>query len=55
MIESRIVESMKEAVAISRGELPGETYKIHIPEQIDVKPYVNEWACPSQHLPTALG
>ena len=37
MIGSRIIESMKEAVAISRGELSGETYRIHIPEQVDVK------------------
>jgi putative transcriptional regulator len=28
---------MKEAVAISRGELPGDVYRIHIPEQVDVK------------------
>ena len=33
----RIIESMKEALAISREELPPETYKIHIPETIDVK------------------
>jgi putative transcriptional regulator len=37
MIGSRIIESMKEAVAISRGTLPEETYRIHIPKQIDVK------------------
>ncbi|GHU16316.1 transcriptional regulator [Spirochaetia bacterium] len=34
---SRIVESMKEAVAISRGELSKDAYRIHIPEKIDVK------------------
>ena len=28
---------MKEALAISKNELPGDTYKIHIPESIDVK------------------
>ena len=33
----RIIEGMKEALAISRGELPNKTYKIHIPEEIDVK------------------
>ena len=31
MSGKRIIESMKEALAISRGELPPETYKIHIP------------------------
>jgi putative transcriptional regulator len=33
----RIIESMKEAVAISRGELSKESYEIHIPEIVDVK------------------
>ena len=33
----RIVESMKEAVAIARGELPKDAYRVHIPEQVDVK------------------
>ena len=33
----RIVESMKEAVAISRGELPKTDYRVHIPERVDVK------------------
>ncbi|MFP3043789.1 helix-turn-helix domain-containing protein [Treponema primitia] len=37
MSGSRIVDSMKEALAISRGELAQDTYRIHIPEQIDVK------------------
>jgi putative transcriptional regulator len=37
MSGSRIIESMKEAVAISRGELAEESYRIHIPEQVDVK------------------
>jgi putative transcriptional regulator len=34
---SRIIESMKEAVAISRGELSKYAYQVHIPEKIDVK------------------
>ena len=34
---SRIIESMKEAVAISRDELPKDAYSVHIPAQIDVK------------------
>ena len=33
----RIIESMKEALAISRAELPNTTYRVHIPERIDVK------------------
>ena len=33
----RIIESMKEALVIAKNELPRETYKIHIPESIDVK------------------
>jgi len=37
MSGKRIVESMKEALAISRGELPPESYRVHIPENIDVK------------------
>jgi len=37
MSGKRIVESMKEALAISKGELPSETYKVHIPVNIDVK------------------
>ncbi|AEF84920.1 transcriptional Regulator, XRE family [Treponema primitia ZAS-2] len=37
MSGSRIVESMKEALAISRDELAQDTYRIHIPEQINVK------------------
>ncbi|MDR1909300.1 MAG: helix-turn-helix domain-containing protein [Spirochaetaceae bacterium] len=28
---------MKEAIALSRGEIPEGAYKIHIPEKIDVK------------------
>jgi len=37
MSGKRIIEGMKEALAISKGELSSETYKIHIPETIDVK------------------
>jgi len=37
MSGKRIVESMKEALAISRGEISSETYRVHIPESIDVK------------------
>ena len=33
----RIVESMKEALAISREELSPGTYNIHVPENVDVK------------------
>ncbi|MCL2066554.1 MAG: helix-turn-helix domain-containing protein [Treponema sp.] len=33
----RIIKGMKEALAISKGELPKNSYKIHIPETIDVK------------------
>jgi putative transcriptional regulator len=33
----RIIESMKEVVAISRGELSKESCEIHIPEIVDVK------------------
>jgi putative transcriptional regulator len=34
---SRIIDSLKEAVAISRGETPADAYRIHIPSQVDVK------------------
>ena len=33
----RIIEGMKEALAISKGELPCATYRIHVPESINVK------------------
>ena len=33
----RIIEGMKEALAISKGELPSSSYKIHVPESINVK------------------
>jgi len=34
---SRIIDSMKEAVSIARGEMPAQAYRIHIPSQVDVK------------------
>jgi putative transcriptional regulator len=34
---SRIVESMKEAVAIAQEALPKDSYMVHIPAIIDVK------------------
>jgi len=37
MSGSRIVDSMKEALSISRGEMPDDPYRIHIPSQVDVK------------------
>jgi len=37
MSGSRIIESMKEAVAISRGEIPENSYRVYIPPRIDVK------------------
>ena len=37
MGEKRIIKGMKEALAISRGDLPAGTYKVYIPEAIDVK------------------
>jgi DNA-binding transcriptional regulator YiaG len=37
MSGKRIIEGMKEALAISRGELPETAYKTYIPENIDVK------------------
>jgi len=33
----RIIESMKEAVAISQGGLPPDSYTVHIPTVVDVK------------------
>ena len=36
-MSSRIVKSMKEAVAIARGELPEIDYRVYIPERVDVK------------------
>ena len=38
----RIVESMKEAVAIARGEFPETDYRVHIPERVDVKAIRNK-------------
>jgi putative transcriptional regulator len=37
MSGQRVIESMKEAVAISRGELSKDSFHIHIPETVDVK------------------
>jgi putative transcriptional regulator len=37
MSGKRIIEGMKEALAISKRELPPETYRIHVPESVDVK------------------
>lgn len=37
MSGSRILESMKEAVAIARGTVPEGEYAVHIPETVDVK------------------
>jgi putative transcriptional regulator len=37
MIGQRIIESMQEAVAISRGELPKDAYVVHVPEVVNVK------------------
>lgn len=37
MSGNRIVESMKEAVAIAEGKLPKDTYAVSIPSVIDVK------------------
>jgi len=37
MSGKKIIKGMKEALAISREELPKNLYKIHIPENIDVK------------------
>ena len=33
----RIVESMKEAVAIAQGAMPKDAYTVHIPAAVDVK------------------
>jgi putative transcriptional regulator len=37
MSGSKIIASMKEAVAIFKGELPEDSYKVHIPAKVDVK------------------
>jgi len=37
MSGSRILESMKEAVAIAHGILPEDSYTVHIPATVDVK------------------
>lgn len=37
MSGSRILEGMKEALSIARGEMPEEQYRVHVPAQVDVK------------------
>jgi putative transcriptional regulator len=37
MSGSRIIESMKEAVSIACGKMPDDAYRVHIPQQVDVK------------------
>ena len=37
MSGKRIIKGMKEALAISKGELPNDSYRVFIPEDIDVK------------------
>jgi putative transcriptional regulator len=37
MSGSKIIASMKEAVAISKGEVPEDSYRVHIPAKVDVK------------------
>jgi len=37
MSGSRIVESMREAVAIAQGALPENAYTVHIPATVNVK------------------
>ena len=37
MSGSRIIESMKEAVAIAQGTMPEGEYAVHIPETVNVK------------------
>jgi len=34
---SRIIESMKEAVAIAQGAMPKDSYAVHIPETVNIK------------------
>lgn len=33
----RIIDGMKEALAISKGELSRKSYKVHIPESVNVR------------------
>ena len=37
MSGSRIVESMKEALAIAQGTMPEASYRVHIPAKVDIK------------------
>ena len=41
MSGKRIIKSMKEALAISRGQLPKDTYKITIPKIVNGKARVD--------------
>ena len=38
----RVIQSMQEALAISKGELSPKEYRVHIPEDIDVKAIRNK-------------
>jgi putative transcriptional regulator len=33
----RIIDAMQDALAFSRGELPEDAYRVHIPECVDIK------------------
>ncbi|MDL2216910.1 helix-turn-helix domain-containing protein [Desulfovibrio sp. OttesenSCG-928-M14] len=37
MSGNRIIDSMKEAVAIAQGTMPEASYNVHIPETVNVK------------------
>lgn len=37
MSGTRIIDSMKEALAIAQGTLPENTYQVHIPATVDVR------------------
>ncbi|MCL1890087.1 MAG: helix-turn-helix domain-containing protein [Desulfovibrionaceae bacterium] len=37
MSGNRIVESMKEALAIAQGTMSKELYRVHIPARVDIK------------------
>lgn len=37
MSGARILDGMKEALALARGEAPEEQYRVHVPAQVDVK------------------
>jgi hypothetical protein len=46
MSDRRVIESMEEAVAIAKGELPEDAYRVHIPEDVDVKAIRNRLGLP---------